>query len=101
MIVEGTHIHLVLVVIDPDDINAFFRHLKTESADMINGLLGRNNRTLWCEGYDSLIVLSPERALMAIACLYANPAQDNFETSIDRYQGRIARSIAFLQVVNL
>ena len=87
MIVEGTHIHLVLVVIDPDDVNAFMRHFKTESAHMINGLLGRNKRTLWCEGYDSPIVLTPTRALMAIAYLYANPAKDNLETSIERYPG--------------
>ena len=87
MIVESTHIHLVLVVIDPDDVTAFFRHFKTESAHMINGLLGRSKRTIWCEGYDSPIVLTPERALMAIAYLYANPAKDNLETSIDRYPG--------------
>jgi hypothetical protein len=87
MIVEATHIHLVLVVINPDHVNAFFRHFKTESAHMINGLLGRTKRTLWCEGYDSPIVLTPTRALIAIAYLYSNPAKDNLETSIERYPG--------------
>lgn len=87
MIVEATHIHLVLVVINPDDVNAFVRHFKTESAHMIDGLLGRNKRTVWCEGYDSPIVLTPARALIAIAYLYANPAKDNLETSIDKYPG--------------
>jgi hypothetical protein len=87
ILVEATHIHLVVVVINPDHIEAFFRHFKTESAHMINGLLGRNKRTLWCEGYDSPIVLTPRRALIAIAYLYANPAKDNLESSIDRYPG--------------
>ncbi len=87
IIVEATHIHLVLVVIDPDHVEAFFRYFKTESAHMINGLLGRNKRTLWCEGYDSPIVLTPMRALIAISYLYSNPAKDNLETSIDRYPG--------------
>ena len=87
IIVEATHIHLVLVVSNPDHVDAFFRHFKTESAHMINGLLGRDKRTLWCEGYDSPIVLTPTRALLAIAYLYANPAKDNLETSIDRYPG--------------
>lgn len=87
IIVEATHIHLVLVVINPDHVEAFFRHFKTESAHMINGLLGRDKRTLWCEGYDSPIVLTPTRALIAIAYLYSNPAKDNLETSIDRYPG--------------
>jgi len=87
IIVEVTHIHLVMVVINPDHVDAFFRHFKTESAHMINGLLGRDKRTLWCEGYDSPIVLTPTRALIAIAYLYSNPAKDNLETSIDRYPG--------------
>ncbi len=87
IIVEGTHIHLVLVVINPDDIEAFFRHFKTESAHRLNRLLGRRKRTVWCEGYDSPVVLTPTRALIAIAYLYSNPAKDNLETSIDRYPG--------------
>ena len=87
IIVEATHIHLVLVVINPDHVEAFFRHFKAESAHMINGLLGRDKRTLWCAGYDSPIVLTPTRALIAIAYLYSNPAKDNLETSIDRYPG--------------
>ena len=87
ILVEATHVHLVLVVINPDHIDAFVRHFKTESAHQINGLLGRDKRTLWCEGYDSPIVLTPTRALIAIAYLYSNPAKDNLETSIDRYPG--------------
>ena len=87
IIVEATHIHLVLVVINPDHVEAFFRHFKAESAHMINGLLGRDKRTLWCAGYDSPVVLTPTRALIAIAYLYSNPAKDNLEASIDRYPG--------------
>jgi hypothetical protein len=87
MIVEATHIHLVMVVINPDHVESFFRYFKAESAHMINGLLGRNKKTLWCEGYDSPIVLTPLRALIAIAYLYSNPAKDNLENSIDRYPG--------------
>lgn len=87
IIVEATHVHLVLVVINPDHVQDFIRHFKTDSAHMINGLLGREKRTLWCEGYDSPIVLTPKRALIAIAYLYSNPAKDNLETSIDRYPG--------------
>jgi len=86
-VVEATHVHLILVVTDPDDVNAFIRCFKTESAHMLNRLLGRKKRTIWCEGYDSPIVLTPMRALIAIAYLYANPAKDNLESSIDRYPG--------------
>jgi REP element-mobilizing transposase RayT len=86
-IVSTTHIHLILVVINPDDVQAFMRHFKTDSAHMINRLLGRAKRTVWCSGYDSPVVLSSVRALAAIAYLYANPAKDNLETSIDNYPG--------------
>ncbi len=87
ILVEATHVHLILVVINPDDVPEFFRYFKAESAHMINRLLGRKKRTLWCEGYDSPIVLTPKRALIAIAYLYSNPAKDNLESSIDRYPG--------------
>ena len=82
IIVEATHIHLVFVLINPDHVESFFRHFKTDSAHMINGLLGRSKRTVWCEG-----TITPKRALIAVAYLYANPAKDNLETSIDRYPG--------------
>jgi hypothetical protein len=87
ILVEATHVHIILVVINPDDVHAFMRCFKTESAHMINRLLGRNKRTVWCESYDSPIVLTPTRALIAIAYLYSNPAKDNLESSIDRYPG--------------
>jgi hypothetical protein len=86
-IVQATHVHVVLVVMNPDDVHAFIRCFKTESAHMINRLLGRGKRTLWCEGYDSPVVLTAVRALLAIAYLYANPAKDNLEASIDKYPG--------------
>ena len=87
LLVEATHVHCLLVVDNPDDVFAFMRSFKTESAHMINNLLGRNKRTVWCEGYDSPIVLTPLRALAAVAYLYANPAKDNLVESIDDYPG--------------
>ena len=87
IISEATHVHILLVAINPDDVHAFIRHFKTESAHMLNRLLGRGKRTIWCEGYDSPIVLTPIRALATIAYIYSNPAKDNLESSIDRYPG--------------
>lgn len=73
------------MVINPDHAESFFRYFKTDSAHMINGRLGRDKRTVRFEGYDSPIVLTSKRALIAIAYLYANQAKDNLEASIDRY----------------
>jgi len=87
ILIEATHVHMVLVVDNPDDVSGFIRNFKVETAHMLNRLLGRDKRTIWCEGYDSPIVLTPLRALVAIAYLYSNPAKDDLEVSIDRYPG--------------
>jgi len=84
---QANHVHMVFVVENPDDVPGFIRNFKVESAHMLNRVLGRTKRTVWCEGYDSPVVLSPTRALSAIAYLYGNPAKDNLETSIDQYPG--------------
>jgi Transposase IS200 like len=87
IVTEATHVHLILVVDNPDDVYGFIRNFKVETAHMFNRLLGRDKRTVWCEGYDSPIVLTPVRALAAIAYMYSNPAKDNLERSIDEYPG--------------
>ena len=86
-IVEPTHFHMIFVVKNPEDVPKFLAFFKRETAHMLNRILGRNKRTIWCEGYDSPIVLTPLRALVAIAYLYANPAKDNLTDSIDDYEG--------------
>jgi REP element-mobilizing transposase RayT len=87
ILVEASHVHLILVTENPSDLPAFIRHFKTETAHLINRILGRRKRTIWCEGYDSPIVLSPLRALIAIVYLYSNPAKDGLEESIESYPG--------------
>jgi REP element-mobilizing transposase RayT len=86
-LVEATHLHLILVVNNPAHVSAFIRHFKTESAHLINGVLGREKRTLWCEGYDSPVVLTPTRTVLAITYIYSNPAKDDLEDSIENYPG--------------
>jgi len=87
LLVEATHIHMLLVVYDPDDIPKFLRHFKTESAHMLNGILGRRKRTIWCDGYDSPTVLTLTRAIGVIAYIYSNPAKDNLVKTIEEYPG--------------
>lgn len=86
-IVNGNHIHLLLVVINPQDTANFIGYFKAEVAHRFNIAFGWKKRTVWCEGYDSPVVLTPVRALIAIAYLYANPAKDNLEDSIDTFPG--------------
>lgn len=87
LLVEATHIHMLVVVYDPDDIPKFLRHFKTESAHMLNAILGRHKRTIWCDGYDSPTVLTLTKAIAVVAYIYSNPAKDNLVKSIDEYPG--------------
>jgi hypothetical protein len=86
-LVNATHIHMVFVVINPEHACKFIGYFKAEVAHRINIIFGWKKRTVWCEGYDSPVVLTPIRALMTIAYLYANPAKDNLEQSIDHFPG--------------
>ena len=86
-LIEPTHFHMVIVVEDPENVPKFLKYFKCESAHRINRILGRRKRTVWCEGYDSPIVLTPVRALIAISYLYANPAKDGLGYTIDEYEG--------------
>ena len=83
----ATQVHIVLTVDDPEALSQFVKMIKAESAHAINRLLGRRKRTIWCEGYDSPTVLDPQKAVEVISYIYANPAQDGLEDSIDKYPG--------------
>lgn len=86
-LVEASHVHLLIVVNNPEDVPGFMRYFKTESAHMLNRVLGRRKRTVWCDSYDDPIVLTMPRALLVLAYIYSNPAKDNLEDSVDKYPG--------------
>ncbi len=81
-VIQATHIHFIMVVSNPDDLRGFMERFKTESAHAINRLLGRKKRTVWCEGYDSPVILDPLKVVEKTAYLYTNPARDGLVDSI-------------------
>lgn len=83
----ATHCHKFLLVENPEHIKDFMCRFKTESAHAINSILGRSKRTVWCEGYDSPVILSLEKAVEKLAYTYANPANANLVQSIEHYPG--------------
>ncbi|MDZ4786645.1 MAG: transposase [bacterium] len=87
IIVQSTHVHFTATVVDPNDIRGFMERFKTESAHRINRLLGKKKRTIWCEGYDSTIILDLEKAIEKIVYIYINPIKDGLVESIDHYPG--------------
>lgn len=87
ILVEATHLHFIAVVENPDDVKGFMERFKTESAHAVNRLLGRNKRTVWCDGYDDPVLLTPEDVINKIAYIYENPSKDGLEDRIEKYPG--------------
>ena len=59
----SNHFHLLMVIEDPQAIPGFMCSVKTETAHMINKLLGRRQRTVWQDGYDSPLLLDAETVI--------------------------------------
>ncbi len=87
LLVSTTHVHLLVRVTNPAFIPGFMERFKTESAHAINRLLGRKKRTVWCEGYDSPLLPTPEDVIKKKVYLYTNPAIDGIRPSIRIYPG--------------
>jgi hypothetical protein len=86
-IVQANHVHMLYVVKDPSDAARFMGYFKAEVAHRMNIVFGWKKRTVWCEGYDSPVILSPIRVLIAISYLYSNPAKDGLVESINKFPG--------------
>ena len=86
-IVNGTHIHMIVIVNNPMDIPGFMERFKTESAHYLNRLLGRKKRTIWCDSYDSPALLTVDDVIKKIVYLYTNPVKDGLIDSINHYPG--------------
>lgn len=81
------HLHILLLVENPEYVPAFMDRIKTESAHAINRLLGRRQRTVWCSGYDSPPVLTLEDVILKINYLYTNPQSADLTDTIEQYPG--------------
>ena len=84
---EPNHMHMLLVVEDPEMISPFVGYVKQETAHGINRLIGRRKKTIWCEGFDSPSILDPETALEKFAYVLLNPVKDSLIASMDQYPG--------------
>lgn len=83
----GNHVHLLMIVKDPDRVAAFMNYFKTETSHAINRLLGRRKRTVWVDGYDCVPVLTVEDVIKQIAYIYTNPQRADLVERIEEYPG--------------
>lgn len=84
-VLMANHMHLLLVVKNPEDFVSFIGYIKRESAHAVNHLLGRQKHTVWCERYDDPKILDPDKAVQRIVYLYTNPQKANLVETIDEY----------------
>lgn len=87
LMVMGNHIHMIIVVKDPRDTIQFMRYLKAEIAHTLNRLLGRTGQSFWVEGYDSVMILSPEKLLERMEYIYSNPLAAGLVRRVEEYPG--------------
>ena len=86
-VVMGNHIHLIIVVDNPEDVHRFMGYFKTELGHSINRLLGKTGESFWVRGYDSVMLLSPEKVLQRMEYIYLNPQRAGMVRSIKNYPG--------------
>jgi REP element-mobilizing transposase RayT len=87
MVVMANHIHLIIIVKDPADVPRFMDYFKTESAHVINRLMGTTGRSFWCEGYDDVPILSAKKFLERMVYLYLNPVKAKLCLRARNYKG--------------
>jgi REP element-mobilizing transposase RayT len=86
-VVMGNHIHIIALVEDPTMVESFMERFKCETAHAVNRLLARRQVTVWCEGYDSPVILTLDDLVEKLAYVYANPARAYRAASISTYKG--------------
>lgn len=85
LLLMGNHLHLMLTVLCPQDVDQFMRYFKTESARAINNLMGKTKGTVWEEGYDSPPVLTMASLIEKVSYIYLNPAEAGLVDSVTQY----------------
>jgi len=98
---NGSHPHLIVVSKDAQQLINFYSEIQKKITDCIKRLLGLRYLNIW-EGRPTVIKIADlEAAKERIAYLYANPAQDNLEDSIDKFPGVSSWSIFESSLNNL
>jgi hypothetical protein len=84
---NGSHPHLIVVSRDSLQLINFISEVQKKITDIIKRLLGLDYLEIW-DGSPSIIKIGDLDAVIErIAYLYANPAQDNLETCIEKFPG--------------
>jgi REP element-mobilizing transposase RayT len=83
----ANHIHIVIYVENPEDVPAFMCLFKTDSATAVNRMRKKRKRSIWCESFSCLPILTLDKVVNTIAYTYVNPQAADLVDSIEEYPG--------------
>ena len=81
------HFHLLLVPIDPAQFPLFVGYLKQELSHAVNRIKGIRKRTIWCDGYDSPVLMGYAEALHYLCYLYTQAQAAHQADTIEEKRG--------------
>ena len=87
LVIMANHLHILLIVKNPEDVPKFMDYFKTESAHALNSLMGTKGQSFWVDGYDSPPILSPSKFLERMQYLYLNPVEAALTKQVSLYKG--------------
>jgi hypothetical protein len=80
-------IHLLLIPINPEDVPRFVGYIKQELAHLVNKRRGERKHTIWCEGYDSPVILDQHELAKRTAYIYTQGQSNHRAETIQEYVG--------------
>ena len=83
----SNHFHMIVVVRNPRHTSPFIGYIKQETSSMINRICGVRQNTVWTDGFDNPLILTPDKVIDRIKYLYKNPTNAHLVQSINDYPG--------------
>lgn len=87
IVVMGNHIHLLVVVYDPNKAVKFYGELMKRLTDSIKRYTEKKHLRIWESRAMVALVADPKACIERIKYFYLNPARANLVKSIDVYPG--------------
>ena len=78
---------MLAVIKNPHHTSPFIGYIKQETSSMINRICGVRQNTVWTNGFDVALILTPDKAIDRIKYIYKNPAKAHLVKSISDYPG--------------
>ncbi len=87
VVVMSNHVHMILRVLDPEDVSRFCLYVKRELSHAINRWLGRSQIVNWEIGYDAPVIGSVAALIDRLVYHYTNPQRAGLVDQIGEYPG--------------